>query len=328
MLTLSSTKPTTSFTRCSSIFGAAQPLATSSSRRTSRARHAGAVLARASTDTKPEIAKVADSIGLPTDEGLFGFKPFPEVWVGRLAMMGFLTSVVEEFITGKGTLRQIGFETPSTPLFAFLLVFFGGLTAVASARTLYKATNKQMTATELVRYRQFLGIQKEDQNIAEEQAKLKQSFAAGTDVASPDNLKTIAAAKDAGTPADKVLGGTEPVQFSGKLEREPRDGGIFGANVEAEAAREAAAMKRREQAGMPAPSISLSAKQDILEQSSQVNSDFDYARNVELTNGRWAMIGFLTAIIIEAATGRGILVQLIGYAKALNLLGPASGVDL
>lgn len=40
------------------------------------------------------------------------------------------------------------------------------------------------------------------------------------------------------------------------------------------------------------------------------------------------MLGFLTAIIIEAATGRGILVQLIGYAKALNLLGPASGVDL
>lgn len=62
-------------------------------------------------------------------------------------MMGFLTSVVEEFITGKGTLRQIGFETPSTPLFAFLLVFFGGLTAFASARTLYKATNKQLTAT-------------------------------------------------------------------------------------------------------------------------------------------------------------------------------------
>ncbi len=45
---------------------------------------------------------------------------------------------------------------------------------------------------------------------------------------------------------------------------------------------------------------------------------------------RWAaaarMQGFLTAIIIEAATGRGILGQLIGYAKALNLLGPASGV--
>lgn len=70
-----------------------------------------------------------------------------QIWVGRLAMMGFLTSIVEEFITGKGTLRQIGFETPSTPLFTFLLIFFGGLTAYFSARTLYKATNKQLTAT-------------------------------------------------------------------------------------------------------------------------------------------------------------------------------------
>jgi hypothetical protein len=40
------------------------------------------------------------------------------------------------------------------------------------------------------------------------------------------------------------------------------------------------------------------------------------------------MVGFLTAIIIEAATGHGILLQLVSYAKALNLLGPASGVDI
>lgn len=46
------------------------------------------------------LAQFADSIGLPTDEGLFGFKPFSEVWVGRLAMIGFLTSVVQEFLTG------------------------------------------------------------------------------------------------------------------------------------------------------------------------------------------------------------------------------------
>lgn len=55
---------------------------------------------------------------------------------------------------------------------------------------------------------------------------------------------------------------------------------------------------------------------------------YRYARQVEVTNGRWAMLGFLTAIIIEAGTGRGILLQLVGYAKALNLLGPASGVNL
>ncbi len=72
-----------------------------------------------------------------------------------------------------------------------------------------------------------------------------------------------------------VLGSPEPVKFTAKAEQEPKDGGIFGTNVEEEARREADAMKRREQAGMPAPSISLAAKQDILEQSNQVNSDFE-----------------------------------------------------
>ena len=61
-------------------------------------------------------------------------------------MAGFLTSVIEEFITGKGTLQQIGLLTPNPALFTFLLAFFGGLTAYATARTIYRATNKEMTA--------------------------------------------------------------------------------------------------------------------------------------------------------------------------------------
>ncbi len=69
-----------------------------------------------------------------------------QLWVGRLAMAGFLTSVIEEFITGKGTLQQIGLFTPNPALFGFLLFFFGGLTAYATARTIYRATNKEMTA--------------------------------------------------------------------------------------------------------------------------------------------------------------------------------------
>ena len=69
-----------------------------------------------------------------------------QLWVGRLAMAGFLTSVIEEFITGKGTLQQIGLFTPNPALFVFLLAFFGGLTAYATARTIYRATNKEMTA--------------------------------------------------------------------------------------------------------------------------------------------------------------------------------------
>ena len=50
-----------------------------------------------------------------------------------------------------------------------------------------------------------------------------------------------------------------------------------------------------------------------------------YARGVELTNGRWAMLGFLAAISVEAATGKGIISQIIWYAKLSNLLGPNSG---
>ena len=50
-----------------------------------------------------------------------------------------------------------------------------------------------------------------------------------------------------------------------------------------------------------------------------------YARGVELTNGRWAMLGFLSAIAVEAATGKGIISQIIWYAKLSNLLGPNSG---
>lgn len=51
-------KPAASFARFSSLSGAAQPLTVGASRRLSRARQGAVVLARASTETKPEIAKV------------------------------------------------------------------------------------------------------------------------------------------------------------------------------------------------------------------------------------------------------------------------------
>ena len=50
-----------------------------------------------------------------------------------------------------------------------------------------------------------------------------------------------------------------------------------------------------------------------------------YARNVEITNGRAAMIGFLGVVAVEAYTGKGILSQLLWYLKLVNILGPASG---
>ena len=45
----------------------------------------------------------------------------------------------------------------------------------------------------------------------------------------------------------------------------------------------------------------------------------------QLQNGRWAMLGFLAALIVEAATGRGIIGQVFLYLRASGLLGEASG---
>ena len=46
---------------------------------------------------------------------------------------------------------------------------------------------------------------------------------------------------------------------------------------------------------------------------------------IEIENGRWAMLGFSAAILIEAATGGGIFQQLLWYAKFVGLLGENSG---
>ena len=48
-------------------------------RHTQHARRTVQARAQQQQEQKPEVAKFADSVGLPTEEGLFGFKPFPEV---------------------------------------------------------------------------------------------------------------------------------------------------------------------------------------------------------------------------------------------------------
>jgi hypothetical protein len=55
------------------------------------------------------------------------------------------------------------------------------------------------------------------------------------------------------------------------------------------------------------------------------NSELRYARSVELSNGRSAMVGFLAAVLVEAATGKGILMQLLMWGKFSGLLGAESG---
>lgn len=53
--------------------------------------------------------------------------------------------------------------------------------------------------------------------------------------------------------------------------------------------------------------------------------EIDYAESVELTNGRWAQLGFLTLITVEAFTGNGLVGQMIAYGKLTGILGAESG---
>jgi hypothetical protein len=146
-------------------------------------------------------SQFADSIGLPTDEGIFGFKPFAEVWcgeyrqagcrqqvllpgscwhhacmrevlccrmfsvhklklgllcpslcAGRLAMMGFVVSIVEEAMGNGGTLAQIGVDTPSITVLGLALGLAGTATLVGTANTAYKLFSRKMTPGDIARW--------------------------------------------------------------------------------------------------------------------------------------------------------------------------------
>jgi len=45
----------------------------------------------------------------PTGQGVFGFSNFAEDWNGRMAMIGFVTALINEYVTGHGILSQLGF---------------------------------------------------------------------------------------------------------------------------------------------------------------------------------------------------------------------------
>ena len=55
------------------------------------------------------------------------------------------------------------------------------------------------------------------------------------------------------------------------------------------------------------------------------DAELAYAKSVELSNGRAAMLGFWLACAVESATGNGILGQVIVYLKMSGLLGAESG---
>lgn len=61
--------------------------------------------------------------------------------------MGFVSSIVVEFATGKGTLAQVGLDAPSMPLLAAMCVIFGGATVAGTALTIQQLVSRKMSRT-------------------------------------------------------------------------------------------------------------------------------------------------------------------------------------
>nr|4RI2_A Chain A, Photosystem II 22 kDa protein, chloroplastic [Spinacia oleracea]4RI2_B Chain B, Photosystem II 22 kDa protein, chloroplastic [Spinacia oleracea]4RI3_A Chain A, Photosystem II 22 kDa protein, chloroplastic [Spinacia oleracea]4RI3_B Chain B, Photosystem II 22 kDa protein, chloroplastic [Spinacia oleracea] len=77
----------------------------------------------------PPGKDVRSALGLKTKGPLFGFTKSNELFVGRLAQLGFAFSLIGEIITGKGALAQLNIETgvpinEIEPLVLLNVVFF------------------------------------------------------------------------------------------------------------------------------------------------------------------------------------------------------------
>eukprot|EP00245_Coleochaete_scutata_P006894 TRINITY_DN21711_c0_g1_i1.p1 TRINITY_DN21711_c0_g1~~TRINITY_DN21711_c0_g1_i1.p1 ORF type:complete len:263 (-),score=81.95 TRINITY_DN21711_c0_g1_i1:610-1398(-) len=73
------------------------------------------------------------AIGLSDKGPTFGFTKANELFVGRLAQLGFVASIIGEIITGKGALAQLQFET-GVPIqdVDFVIIFFAALLATTA----------------------------------------------------------------------------------------------------------------------------------------------------------------------------------------------------
>eukprot|EP00878_Enallax_costatus_P026914 GHUV01028926.1.p1 GENE.GHUV01028926.1~~GHUV01028926.1.p1 ORF type:complete len:240 (+),score=99.00 GHUV01028926.1:1740-2459(+) len=238
-------------------------------------------------------------------------------------MMGFVVSIIQEAQTGQGTLQQIGFDTPSTGVLALLCAVFGTATLVGTVDTVRKLVTRKMTPQDIARYKNFLGLNNPNDFMAAA-AEMKRK---GDFTSLSTDTSTIAAVRAAGMPADKVLGLSDNTDADAAArDMKTSDNGVLTITKAEEAQQVAAAAAEFKAEAPPAgPSVSLAARSDILEQKSFESYETKYAKEVELNNGRWAMLGFLSACLVEAATGKGIILQIIMYLKLSGLLGAASG---
>ncbi len=140
---------------------------------------------------------LARKAGFDTSEGIAGFTPFAELFIGRTAMGGFATGLAQELITGDGILAQIGWrDQPNEGLFSFLLAFLAVSTVAGVGVTLKQMSSGEMSNAQLRRYQNFLGLSPKDERARLEAtreaqqkdldgAALADEFAAAAAAASP-----------------------------------------------------------------------------------------------------------------------------------------------
>ena len=107
---------------------------------------------------------LARKAGFDTSEGIAGFTPFAELFIGRTAMGGFATGLAQELITGDGILAQIGWrDQPNEGLFSFLLAFLAVSTVAGVGVTFKQMSSGEMSNAQFRRYQNFLGLSPKDE---------------------------------------------------------------------------------------------------------------------------------------------------------------------
>jgi hypothetical protein len=222
----------------------------------------------------------------------------------------FQSTLSNRLWTGDGILAQIGIATPNPIVTVILALGLFGGSAYGATQTLAKAQDGEMSYAQFKRYVKFFGA--DGDKVAESLSiDLKKMEAKGQfGFMDPDNMAAIAAARGE-NPADRVLSMEDTTAAAAAASKKKKVTSTM----------DPAAAFDIDYMGPPLGGVGAGAGG----KPASVSSETAFALDIEINNGRWAMIGFALAVGIESASGNGIVGQLIGYAKMTGVLGPDSG---
>ena len=229
-------------------------------------------------------------------------------------MMGFTVGLAEEIATGQGILVQINVSAPGVPnpiALAFLTALIIGGTGYGSAKTLASAQNGTMTLRTFKRWCDLLGA---DQDAVAEKLRVDLTKMESAGKSQADILSTVT--KDGSVTFAESDSATALLSMDAKAE-------AFAAAEKMKAENATVAVSfSTDELDASSPNVNLPPLKPA---TGGVSADMKYALDVEMNNGRWAMMGFALAVWTEACTGQGIMGQLVFAAKATGVLGPDSG---